>query len=621
MGVSAWDTPPLDRRQHREYWKPHVHLSHSRSRQFLSLPMATNLHQTTLNLHPYEQPDGTSPRMVLSRRGFKLPHYRLRQSCSLNMHRVASSLLIATLFVTLLAFITFPQFADIRLPQALQTAIPTFNRPEHSSSTTEKSTPVDNYDNKNHQDNFEESGGNTSSIHEDSIATKRNDNISNFEGDGENMSNKEKQGQAYTILDGLKETTGEKGTSHVPLSIPAEGLTNEQDNFNRLDETKRGKEVSAQGVSDLSLQEDQLLAEVPASEASEREPSREQRKSPASEISILQNETNPANKTNDYFDPTDFSTFTNKTTLNYFHLHKTGGVSFKGRIFRFFFTKGRTKENGEPVNVVDTCYISGTRRPEMGIEAEWSCNWAKLESMPSKERQNIDVIVGHQYWEQGAAYWVPHRDLRYFTVMRHPLHRKISFFYHFFVRNAGKSEDAVDFKEVVAFVLGRALPSSSLVRDAGPGYYASRLWSDGWSGFGQQHRFEISDKDADGLVAKSVQRLRQNFVFVGLQTQERASLCMLRKTILEFSRAHRIYNLGGIDDIAEPKERMNTGGYALTAENLWERMSLSEREEFKTVERVDLGIYRESLKMFGEMVRRFKCEGFVEDVQQDFIGI
>lgn len=614
--MSSMDTPTTDRRLFREYWKPRVHLSHSKSRQFLSLPMANNLQPFVCTQQTYEQTEGTSASVSLLRRGFKSPHHRIRQSCSLNAHRIATSVLIASLILSALAFLSFPRFAQIQLPRAFQSTIPTSGQSQKTNFTFNESTTGGNYYG---QWNGPRSDGYESDVNGFSDKTRKDGFKDSL--DNNKVSDAFQEGQSIDERAEGDELTSRGENGHHPSSIGSEGgQTSSHDNrIDPVPNVRDDKEVSAQSEKEESSNYDNSHG-VTTKEESRRD---------SEAINSEENETvesdgngaHPNKNMNVHSDPADFATFTNITTLNYFHLHKTGGVSFKGRIFKFFFTKGRRKRDGEPVRVVDTCYISEVRRPEMGIEAEWSCNWAKLEAMPAEDRQKIDVIVGHQYWEQGAAYWVPNRDLRYFTVMRHPLHRKISFFYHFFVRNAGRSEDSVDAKEVIAFVLGHDLPRSSLVRDAGPGYYASRLWSDGWSGFGKKHRYEIPESDANDLVAKSIQRLRRHFVFVGLQTQEKASLCMLKKTVLEFARAHGVHDLNGIEDIAAPKERMNTGGYALTASKLWEQMSKSEREKFATVERVDLGIYSECLKMFGEMVRKFGCEAFVEDNDEDSIEI
>lgn len=341
-------------------------------------------------------------------------------------------------------------------------------------------------------------------------------------------------------------------------------------------------------------------------------------------------------------DPADFSTFSGRTALNYFHLHKTGGVSFKERVFNFFFAEGHVKPDGQHAVIFDTCHTSGARHPALGVEAEWSCDWARLEQMSPAQRNAIDVVVGHQYWHRGASHLMPQRDLRYFTVLRHPLHRKVSFYYHFFVRNAGRAEDSVTLRELRDFILARAVPASPLMRDGGPAYYASRLWSDGISGFSSGHQYVGVDMDvgagvgasaggmreteaealrAEALIRRSVQRLRRHFVFIGLQSQERASLCMLHETVVAFAKAHGITNLTRAEEIAAPRERMNTGAYQLTADALWHRLSPSEREEFKRIEQVDLGIYKEGVQMFHEMVVRFGCAHLVQQVDNEWTAL
>ncbi|CAN8067358.1 unnamed protein product [Agarophyton chilense] len=318
--------------------------------------------------------------------------------------------------------------------------------------------------------------------------------------------------------------------------------------------------------------------------------------------------------------PADFSTFDSTTALNYFHLHKTGGVSFKERLFDFFSLEDKTDSEGEGVNIMDTCHNSGPAHPDLGTEAEWSCDWATMEQLSESERNKIDLILGHQYWEKGAQYWVPKRDLRYFTVMRHPLHRKISFFYHFFVRNVGKKEESIELDELILFLLGKKMPVSPLIRDAGPNYYASRLCSDGYSGY-KRHTFVVPEDSAGEMVFKSIQRLRQNFVFIGLQAQEKASLCMLKKSVAAFSKAQGVQNLNGLDIIDKPRERMNTGSYPLSAKIVWEKMSEQQQNEFREVEKVDLAIYKESVKMFHEMVKKFECGHLVVDDDGDSIAM
>lgn len=607
MKPPTTDVVPSDRRHSREHRKFRVQVSHSRSRQLLSLPMISNSNQNVSHSQsPMDSGGESSPVPLTYRRGFKLPHSRTRQTYTFNMQRIASSVLLAAAFVSILVFLTFPQFIVVPLPNFLHPADQGQRNSEvriMNASNSEISSDVLNQDGT--QIEITLSGGGNLSIEKGEGMNTRLYNTENSSvlhvSTEYNRSNESKFGHVDQNMTSTSNKSSEKeaafGSSNVHTigdgTVSAQGVENNSVAFESSDQTDQMKGQSNTGEVNATTEADGII-----------------------------NLNNGSYFVKDeYSDPTDLSTFTRNTALNYFHLHKTGGVSFKERLFQFFYAKGRLKQNGERVLMVDTCYLSQTRRPEMGLEAEWSCDWAKFEEMSVEERQKIDVVLGHQYWEHGARFWIPNRDMRYFTVMRHPLHRKISFFYHFFVRNTGRSENTVAADEVIAFVLGRSLPKSTLVRDAGPGYYASRLCSDGWSGFGEQHSFESANIDADKLVVQSIKRLRRNFLFVGLQSQERASLCMLRKTVLEFSRAHNIEYLDGLDDIAIPKERMNTGGYALTASKLWNQMSDSERNTFKYIERVDLEIYRECQKMFNEVVRKFGCEDLIEEHDEDFIAL
>lgn len=336
-------------------------------------------------------------------------------------------------------------------------------------------------------------------------------------------------------------------------------------------------------------------------------------------------------------DPSDLSTFTLRTCLNYFHLHKTGGVSFKQRLYVFFRHPERIKQTtNSRVKILDTCHkgTNGTTLA-LGKESVWSCDGGQLSSMEASARNEIDIVMGHQYWEKGAETLIPNRDVRFFTVLRHPLHRKVSFYYHFFVRNSGRKEVDVSENELKDFILARKWPDSSLVRDAGPAYYASRLWSDGWSGFSEDNQFDIaaaalsktewmseeslnvSSSLKDLAVKKSIKRLRRKFVFIGLQSQEAASLCMLEKTVRALSKVHGISNMEHVEEISKITERMNAGSYGLDGTKLWNGMSELERREYRHVEQVDLEIYKEGVRMFNEMASRFGCDHLVEVINDD----
>lgn len=390
----------------------------------------------------------------------------------------------------------------------------------------------------------------------------------------------------------------------------------------------------------------------------------------------------------DAVDASDLHTFSNRTTLVYFHLHKTGGVSFKQRLYTYFYAPGRVKSDGSTrVSVFDTCHVAASPQADLGREARWACDWSEMAAMSPGERQATDVIIGHQYWEIGARHYMAdtNRKLRYFTVLRHPLHRKISFFFHFFVRNAGRSEKDVSYAELRDFVLDRdvnvsatsrtninssgfgsaatttgrldgdgqngnfmharvynMLRASALMRDAGPAYYASRLQSDGVIGFDKRHRYnnktmitslhntDHNKKKNKAAIADAVnRRLRTEFVFIGLQAQERASLCMLQRTVDALSVKLGVKNRAGVEDIGKAFSRnsskggtrLNAGDYPITAKDLWNSMSAEERGEYEEVEMVDLRIYEEGAKLFRKAADRLGCGHLVEQRQDEYMGM
>lgn len=276
--------------------------------------------------------------------------------------------------------------------------------------------------------------------------------------------------------------------------------------------------------------------------------------------------------------------------------------------------------------------------------------------MSAAQRQKTDVIIGHQYWERGAKYYMGDttRKLRYFTVLRHPLHRKISFFFHFFVRNVGRSEKSVSYSELRDFILDRnmkisssssknendntmhakvynMLHTSALMRDAGPAYYASRLESDGIHGFNKRHRYyyhnnTIVDTNKAAIIKAVKHRLSTNFVFIGLQAQEAASLCMLQHTVDALSSQLGVRNRTGIEDIGKVstlgvRKRLNVGDYPINAKQVWSGMTEEERREYEDVEMIDLKIYEEGVALFRKAAHKLGCAHLVEHKDDEYMGM
>lgn len=317
--------------------------------------------------------------------------------------------------------------------------------------------------------------------------------------------------------------------------------------------------------------------------------------------------------------------FSNETLFNYFHMHKTGGVSTKVELMyllRREENSAKISKRGKHMRCIETCYqLDQTPNGDKSIEHMWRCDFGRILNMTQDERDKIDVMMGHQYWENGCdAIFGRSRQVKHFSIFRHPLPRKLSFFYHFFVRNLGRDEKTIDKDEVIGFLLGDRLPNDPRTRDAGPNYYASRLLSDGIIGFAMNHRYEIPREQEDAAIAQVLDRLNHRFAFVGLQLQPEASQCMLQKAMQVLAHEHGIDDLVGTPKLAESTRRLNTGGYPWTASKIWGVMDEQQKSAYRQVEKVDLAIYDRVVRRFKEDVEMFSCtdkvkqEEFSEDV-------
>lgn len=302
--------------------------------------------------------------------------------------------------------------------------------------------------------------------------------------------------------------------------------------------------------------------------------------------------------------------FTERTALNFMHFHKTGGVSFKTSIFAVF--DGKVKKNGQPVRVRDACY----RRSVEGKEGQpsfdlWRCDWAPVWNMTEADRNQLDFVFGHQFHDNGVDAFLNQRDVRTFTVLRHPFDRKVSFFFHFFVRERNRSEQDVGFEEVRDFLLYDRVsdPSFQLGRDLGPHYMAGRLLSDGEKGYvgNWDHMYYLVNPGEEASVVERALQIVRNYLFVGLQNEGEAAKCMLGKTIEAFNEVNGV-NSEGVESVDREAKVLNTGSYAWTAERIWEKLSQEERSIFEKKEAVDLAIYREGEKLHAQHVKMFGCE-------------
>lgn len=304
--------------------------------------------------------------------------------------------------------------------------------------------------------------------------------------------------------------------------------------------------------------------------------------------------------------------FTNETMLNYFHMHKTGGVTTKVELMNLLNSaenKRLMTKRGQRMRYLETCYQTEVieKGDEKSIEGMWRCDFGQIENMTEEEKAGVDILLGHQYWERGCdEMFGRKREVKHFSIFRHPLARKLSFYYHFFVRNVGRDEKGVGKEEIIKFLLGEDLSNELRLRDAGPNYYASRLLSDGIEGF-KNHQYMIEEAEREGAMRKAMDRLDSRFAFVGLQVQAEASQCMLRKAVEVLAHAHGIDEMQGTSRLAESRSKLNVGEYVWTARKVWDAMSDGERRRFEEVERVDLAIYNKAVERFKKDVEVFRC--------------
>eukprot|EP00178_Gracilaria_changii_P017677 TRINITY_DN503_c0_g1_i1.p2 TRINITY_DN503_c0_g1~~TRINITY_DN503_c0_g1_i1.p2 ORF type:complete len:578 (-),score=104.86 TRINITY_DN503_c0_g1_i1:3356-5089(-) len=301
--------------------------------------------------------------------------------------------------------------------------------------------------------------------------------------------------------------------------------------------------------------------------------------------------------------------FTPATAINFMHFHKTGGVSFKTSLHKFYYEK--VKSNGESVRVKDACYSrqgveKGESQPSFLM---WRCDWIPIQEMSEEERNKLDFTFGHQFWGNGIGTLLNRRDVRSFTIMRHPFDRKVSFYFHFFVREVGRKEEEVTYEEIRDFLLyDKLVINADLGRDLGPNYMAGRLLSDGIEGFvgNESFRYYEVEQDKKYEAAEEALKLVRDYIFVGLQAESGAAKCMLKKVVEMFNKVNGVDNTG-LELIDDGAKKLNSGSYSLNAKQIWSRFSAEEKITFDRKERVDLLIYEEGERLFKEHVKLFGC--------------
>lgn len=312
------------------------------------------------------------------------------------------------------------------------------------------------------------------------------------------------------------------------------------------------------------------------------------------------------------------------------HLHKTGGSSIIRAIHSSYRECSvpetpRTNLGVGPkrrqLRVKGSCH----QRQESQICdkcSRYTCSWAHLQFEGLEERNTIDIAVGHQFLhgKESIQYLLPAREVKTFTILRHPLHRKLSAFFHFFVRRENRSEQDVNLDDITNFLLeerGRKNGDGRKV-DIGPNYYAGRLLSEGYHKYfynlstdPQHYYFQVSPESVENARIEM-----DKFLFVGIQELPGTTLCILRQMLQSFERRLDISDMVSMD--IPPSEqvlqlmqgrRENIGTYHQTysPSSIWETLSREQRAQFARHEETDLGIYRHGLDKFIQQAHFLGC--------------
>lgn len=319
--------------------------------------------------------------------------------------------------------------------------------------------------------------------------------------------------------------------------------------------------------------------------------------------------------------------FTRRDVLNFLHFSKTGGTSLSDYMVRALNHK--LKDDGTHLNGLNLCAkgakvsfpnsfgrVNFDIQKSKALKAVSRCTWDTLRKRV-QSNISVDFIYGHQYRLNGAeSILAKNTNVRTFTIMRHPLSRKISFFYHFLVRAASRTEESVAFEELRDFLIYDKIPKTQeafVVRhDIGPNYMTGRLLSDGKKGFahGDTDHHTYYD-DYSGESAENAVDILDSFVFIGLQTQREANMCMLKNTIAFFKKAHRVKADTETEELEQDDKRLNSGGYSISYEKVLRLLTDEEIRTFETNEHSDLRVYEEGVRLFHEHANQFGCESHI----------
>lgn len=276
----------------------------------------------------------------------------------------------------------------------------------------------------------------------------------------------------------------------------------------------------------------------------------------------------------------------------FLHLHKTGGNSLKTSLFAFARRNGlglhHTCHATHADGLLSAWWFHRVKKTGAGLD----CNLDVLAAMPVEKRDRIDLVMGHQF--VGAHSLFPHRDVRYFTFVRHPLARKVSHFLHFERGKAGERSLARYLVE-----RNRNYMTKRLATDVRAGELATDL----------RARFVDLDSFAARAALRAAKRnLIDRFFFVGLQERYAESVCVLARILN--AACGRDGKLAG-EFVMRPEKvvRKSVNQRGETMRKI-DGMSKTLKAAVLRAESADVELYRFAERLFEEKMKMYpECRG------------
>lgn len=271
----------------------------------------------------------------------------------------------------------------------------------------------------------------------------------------------------------------------------------------------------------------------------------------------------------------------------FLHLHKTAGNALKRALF--------AHANLNNLRLHHTCHST---RPDNFWQAWWfnrrksagvgfDCNLSKLAALSTSRRAIIDIIIGHQHLGVHAFY--PRRPVRYMTMLRDPLSRKVSHFRHF-ERNGTQSQ-------LIHYLIER-----------NRNYMTKRLATDGYTGeimSDVRSRFIDVEAFATRAALRAAKRnLLTRFFFVGLQERHEESMCLLSAILKQACGRY-----GHMRHVLRTRDSKQEGDWGAATQETLRALPDHVLTAARRAEGADAELYVYGKQLFEERMARYpECE-------------